>query len=82
LPIPLPNELRGPARKSQYDLLQPGVLALPDLEAVLEKLFNVFVPRLRAGKLTSSYGDVLHSAKHKDPTRAAATVIAQQIPLT
>jgi hypothetical protein len=50
MPIPLPHELHGATRKPQNDPLEPGVLALPDLETVLEELLNVFVARPRIGK--------------------------------
>jgi len=46
MPIPLSHELCGATRKPQDDPLELGVLALPDLEAVLKELLNVFVSRL------------------------------------
>jgi hypothetical protein len=72
MPIPLSHELCGATRKPQDDPLELGVLALPDLEAVLKQLLNVSVSRLGIGERASSCRDVLHAAKDRNKTLSTA----------
>jgi hypothetical protein len=44
MPVPLPNELRRLAGKSQNDLLELGVFGLPDLKAVPEEALDFPLP--------------------------------------
>ena len=70
MPVPLPNKLRRAARETQYDPLEPGVFALPDLKTVLEELSNIRVARSRVGEPAREGRGVPHAAKHEDPARA------------
>jgi hypothetical protein len=45
MPVPLANELRGPAGESQDDLLELSVFALPDLKTIPEEALNLPLPR-------------------------------------
>ena len=82
MPVPLPNELRRLAGKSQNDLLELGVFGLPDLKAVPEEALNLPLPWPWARKLLASSRDLLHPGEHEDPARLSVPVIAEQIPLT
>jgi hypothetical protein len=82
MPVPLPNELRGPAGKSQDDLLEIGVFALPNLKAVPEEALNFIVGGPWVRKLVRGSRDLLHPGEHEDPAGFAIPVVAEQIPLT
>jgi hypothetical protein len=82
MPVPFANELRGPARESQDDLLELGVFGLPDLKTVPEEPLNLPLPWPWVGKLVASSRDLLHPGEHEDPPGFAAAVVTQQIPLT
>jgi hypothetical protein len=70
------------AGKSQNDLLELGVLALPDLKAVPEEALNFPLPWPWVRKLLVSSRDLLHAGEHEDPACLSIPVAAQQIPLT
>ena len=82
MPVPFTNELRGPTRESQDDLLDLGTFALPDLKTVSEEAFNVPLPWPWLGKIMRGSRDLLHPGEHEDPAGVAVPIVAEQIPLT
>jgi hypothetical protein len=82
MPVPFANELRGTAGEPENDLLEVSVLALPDLETILEEALNLRFAGPWIGKLVLAWRDFPHPGEHKDPARFASPVVPEQIPLS